>query len=278
MNKSSGVKKSGEFRYVESEGSGIPIVLLHGLMGALSNFSGIFEYFALKRKVVLPFLPIYDIPFRKVSVDALVDYLDRFLEYKGYSRVYLLGNSLGGHIAQLYTIRKPNNVHGLILTGSSGLFESAMGNTFPKRGNYEFIRKKAESVFYDPAVATKELVDDVYNTVNDLRKAMSVVAVAKSAVRHNLEHELHKIKVPTLIIWGKYDNVTPLWVGEKFHELIKGSRLLIIDECGHAPMMERPEIFNKELDLFIEDVEDDNFFSEDIIGGGVVKTILPDKS
>lgn len=278
MQNSNGVKKVGEFKYVESEGPGVPIVLLHGLMGALSNFTDIFKYFETKRKVVLPFLPIYDIPFRKVSVDALVDYLDRFLEYKGYDKVYLLGNSLGGHIAQLYTLKKPKKVRGLILTGSSGLFESAMGNTFPKRGNYEFIRKKAESVFYDPAVATKELVDDVYNTVNDLKKAMSVVAVAKSAVRHNLEHELHKILVPTLIIWGKYDNVTPLWVGEKFHELIHGSRLLIIDECGHAPMMERPERFNKELDLFIEDVEDDSFFKGAVAIGGANDTNHPDKS
>lgn len=259
---SSKLVKEGEFKYVESEGSGVPVILLHGLLGALSNFTDIFDYFEGKRKIVLPILPIYDIPFRKVSVDALVDYLDRFIAYKGYSRVYLLGNSLGGHIAQLYTLRHPDLISGLILTGSSGLFESAMGNTFPKRGNYEFIKKKAESVFYDPAVATKELVDDVYNTVNDLRKAMSVVAVAKSAVRHNLEHELHKILVPTLIIWGKYDNVTPLWVGEKFHELIKDSRLLIIDQCGHAPMMERPDEFNTALFDFIKDVEDNVFFEK----------------
>ena len=86
---------------MENDAEGKPLILLHGLMGALSNFTDIFHFYGNKRKAVLPLLPIYDIPFRKVSVDALVDYLDAFIEYKGYDSVHLLGNSLGGHIAQL---------------------------------------------------------------------------------------------------------------------------------------------------------------------------------
>ena len=174
----------------------------------------------------------------------------------------MLGNSLGGHIAQLYALKHPEKVYSMILTGSSGLFESAMGTTFPKRGNYEYMKQKAESVFYDPKVATKELVDQVYETVNDLKKAMCVVALAKSAVRHNLEDNLSDIKTPTLLVWGIQDGVTPLWVGEKFHELIPNSELVKVDKCGHAPMMERPELFNRALESFLERVESGTFSAD----------------
>lgn len=255
------VKKEGEFSYFESDDDGSPIILLHGLMGNLSNFEELIVYFKGKNKVVLPILPFFEIPLRKLSVSSLVDHIAKFVEYKNYDKVYVLGNSLGGHIAQLYTLRFADKVKGMILTGSSGLFESAMGNTFPKRGDYEYIKKKTQDVFYNPETATKELVDVVYDIVNDLRKALCIVALAKSAIRHNLEEELVKIDVNTLIIWGIQDHVTPLWVGEKFHELIPNSELVRIDKSGHAPMMERPLEFNIALESFIERVENGTFVS-----------------
>ena len=249
------IKEEEEFRYVETGGSGIPIVLLHGLMGALSNFEAIIDYFSKSHNVVIPLLPIFEMPLRKLSVTGLVDYVDRFIEWKGFGQVHVLGNSLGGHIAQLYTIKRPEKVKSMTLTGSSGLFESAMGNSFPKRGNYEYIKKKAESVFYNPAVATKELIDEVYDIVNNRNKAIRIVATAKSAVRHNLGDKLHEIDTPTLLIWGQQDEVTPAWVGEKFHELIPTSELHFVEKCGHAPMMERPDRFNAILEAFLKKIE-----------------------
>ncbi len=253
------IKVENNFKYIETGESGIPIILLHGLLGALSNFDGILNHFSKTHNVVVPILPLFEISLRSLSVMKLVEYVEEFIAKKGYSKVHLLGNSLGGHIAQLYTLKYPQHVKSMILTGSSGLFESAMGTTFPKRGNYEYMKLKAQSVFYDPAVATKELVDSVYETVNDLKRAMCVVALAKSAVRHNLEDRLDSIKVPTLLVWGIQDIVTPLWVGEKFYELIPNSELVKVDKCGHAPMMERPELFNIALGDFLKRVEDDSF-------------------
>lgn len=249
------IKTENGFKYVETGGDGIPLILLHGLMGALSNFEGIINYFRNTHNVVIPLLPIFDLPLRKLSVTGLVDYVDRFIDFKEYDKVHLLGNSLGGHIAQLYAMKRPDKVKSMTLTGSSGLFESAMGSSFPKRGNYEYIKSKAESVFYDPAVATKELVDEIFDIVNNRNKAIRIVATAKSAVRHNLEDKLHEIKIPTLLIWGQQDEVTPAWVGEKFHELIPESELHLVEKCGHAPMMERPEEFNKILSSFLMRIE-----------------------
>ena len=246
------IVEEGKFKYIESEGTGPVLKLLHGLLGALSNFKGIIEAFKDDYKVVVPILPIYEMPLFQVSVTGLVDYVAEFVKYKNYNAVNVLGNSLGGHIGLLYTLAHQDKVSSLILTGSSGLFESGMGNTFPKRGDYEFIKKKAEDTFYDPAIATKELIDELYNVVNDRNKAIRIVATAKSAIRHNLGDKLHLIKIPVLLIWGKEDSVTPPFVGEKFEELLPDAKLYLIDKCGHAPMMEKPDEFNEILKSFLE--------------------------
>ncbi len=246
--------KENNFSFIETmPGSNdSPLILLHGLMGALSNFENILDYFGSKINVVVPLLPIFEMPLKKVSVEGLVEYVHSFIVYKNYSKANLLGNSLGGHICQLITLEYPGLINTVTLTGSSGLFESAMGNTFPKRGDKDFIRRKTEMVFYDPKCASEELINEVYDTVNDLGKAIRIVKTAKSAVRHNLEDKLSKINHPVLLVWGKDDEVTPAWVGEKFHELLPNSELHLFDKCGHVPMMEHPEKFNLILESFLK--------------------------
>lgn len=248
------IKEEGKFKYIETGGSSEPLLLLHGLFGALSNFSGVINYFSGKYNVIVPILPIFDLPIRKVSLTGLVDHVSDFVKYKHFNDIHILGNSLGGHIALLYVLAFPENVKSVILTGSSGLFENSLGSTFPKRGDYDFIKSKAEGIFANPKVASKELVDEVYDIVNDRNKAIRVIATAKSAVRHNLGDKLHQIKTPTLLVWGDEDSVTPPFVGEKFHELIDSSQLEFVTNCGHAPMMERPAVFNRILEEFLEDL------------------------
>mgnify|MGYP006266271083 CR=1 FL=1 len=248
------IREEGKFKYIETKGEGANLLLLHGLFGALSNFQGIIDRFGASYNVIVPILPIFELPIRKVSVTGLVDYVVDFVNYKSYDQVNVLGNSLGGHISLLYALAQPEKISSIILTGSSGLFESAMGTSFPKRGDYEFIKTKTEATFYRPEVATKELVDEVFDIVNDRNKAIRVIATAKSAVRHNLGDKLHQIEAPTLLVWGKQDSITPAFVGEKFDELIENSRLVFIDECGHAPMMEHPEDFNRYLEEFLQEV------------------------
>jgi len=252
------LKEEEDFKYIETGNGEEVLMLLHGLFGALSNFEGIIKHFSKNYNVVVPMLPIFELPIRKVSVSGLVDHVARFVEYKGFDKVNVLGNSLGGHVTLLYGLAHPEKVQSLTLTGSSGLFENSLGSTFPKRGDYEFIKKKTQDTFYDPEIATKELIDEVFDTVNDRNKAIRVVATAKSAVRHNLGDKLHQIKSPTQLIWGREDNVTPLFVGEKFNELIAGSKLSVVDACGHAPMMEKPDVFNEILEEFLISVSSKN--------------------
>ncbi|MAU72422.1 MAG: alpha/beta hydrolase [Pseudozobellia sp.] len=244
--------KEGKYRYMEI-GEGTPIIILHGLMGGLSNFQGVTDFFPKKGyKVLVPELPIYDMPMLKTNVKQFAKFLEGFIEFKGLNDVILLGNSLGGHIGLLHTKMYPEMVKALVITGSSGLYESAMGDGYPRRGDYEFIKKKAEAVFYDPAVATKEIVDEVFATVNDRNKIIKTLAIAKSAIRHNMANDLPTMETPTCIIWGEDDNVTPPDVANLFHELLPDSDLFWIEKCGHAPMMEHPIEFNNILDSWLE--------------------------
>ncbi|WP_066221558.1 alpha/beta fold hydrolase [Formosa haliotis] len=245
------LKKEKNFIYMEV-GEGQPIIVLHGLMGGLSNFGAVAEYFSTKGyKVIIPELPLYSLNLLKTNVKSFAKYLNDFIEYKEFKDVILLGNSLGGHIGLLYTKLYPKKVKALIITGSSGLYESAMGSGYTKRSDYEVMKKKAQEVFYDPEVATKEIVDEVYETVNDRNKLIKTLAIAKSAIRHNMGKDLPKMRQPTCIIWGKNDIVTPPEVATEFHSLLPNSDLFWIDKCGHAAMMEHPKEFNEILDSWL---------------------------
>ncbi|MGY3054823.1 pimeloyl-ACP methyl ester carboxylesterase [Pedobacter sp. UYEF25] len=238
------------FKYVEV-GKGETLVLLHGLMGELSNWENVIDHFKDNYRVLVPILPIYELPVLTLGVKALSRYVHRFLKFKNLSQVVLIGNSLGGHVGLVFTTSHQEFVKALVLTGSSGLYENAFGGSFPRRESYDYIQTKVELTFYDPKIATKELVDEIFATVNDRSKVIRILTLAKSAIRHNMAKELSKITIPTSLIWGRNDTVTPPEVAEEFYALLPNSELNWVDKCGHVPMMEHPAIFNAYLDKFL---------------------------
>ncbi len=244
------IKQDGKFKYIE-EGQGETLMLLHGLFGALSNFRDLIEHFRVNYKVVVPILPLLDLDLLHTSVGGLQKFVNRFLEHRNYNQVHLMGNSLGGHVALVHILKNPERIKSLILTGSSGLFENGMGDTYPKRGDKEYIRNKTALTFYDPKLATEDLVNEVFEITNNRLKVIKIIALAKSAIRNNLGEELNQVKQPTCLIWGNNDTITPPFVGKEFHRLIPNSELHFIDKCGHAPMMEVPEEFNRILEGFL---------------------------
>jgi len=248
------VKEDGKFKFIE-EGEGEVLMLLHGLFGAMSNFEPLIEHFKHTHKVVVPMLPLLELDLLHTSVGGLKKFVSKFVDHRGYDNIHLMGNSLGGHVALVYALNKPEKIRSLILTGSSGLFENGMGDSYPKRGDKEYIRNKTSLTFYDPALATDELVDEVFEITNNRLKVIKIIALAKSAIRNNLGEELNQIKIPTCLIWGNNDTITPPFVGEEFHKLMPNSELHFIDKCGHAPMMEVPETFNQILEVFLKKME-----------------------
>jgi pimeloyl-ACP methyl ester carboxylesterase len=245
------LKEENGFSYID-EGEGEVLLLLHGLMGALSNWDKVIEEFRSEYRVIIPILPIYDLPLITTGVKSLAKFVHKFVTYKGLTDVTLLGNSLGGHVALIYVLSHPAVVRSMVLTGSSGLYENAFGGSFPRRGSRDFIKEKVEYTFYDPKIATDELVDDVFRIINDRHSVIRILAMAKSAIRHNMKKDLHKIEVPVSLIWGRDDKITPPEVAVEFKEELPDAELHWIDKCGHAPMMEQPEEFNKILKRFLE--------------------------
>jgi 2-hydroxy-6-oxonona-2,4-dienedioate hydrolase len=244
------IKYQDKFKFIE-EGEGEPLLLLHGLFGALSNFEDLIEFFRHTYKVVVPILPLLELDIFHTTVGGLEKHVQKFIEVRNYNNIHLLGNSLGGHVALTHILKHPEKIKSLILTGSSGLFENGMGDSYPKRGDYEYIKKKTQLTFYDPAMSTKELVDEVFEITNNRLKVIKIIALAKSAIRSNLGEELNRIKQPTLLIWGNNDTITPPFVGKEFNRLIPNSELFFIDKCGHAPMMEVSNEFNEILNNFL---------------------------
>jgi 2-hydroxy-6-oxonona-2,4-dienedioate hydrolase len=244
------IKQDGKFKYIE-EGEGEPLMLLHGLFGALSNFNDLIAHFSTTNKVVVPLLPLLELDLLHTSVGGLQKFVQRFIEHRNYNQIHLLGNSLGGHVALVYVLKHPERIKSLILTGSSGLFENGMGDSYPKRGDKDYIRKKTQLTFYNPDLATEELVNEVFEITNNRLKVIKIIALAKSAIRNNLGEELSQIKQPTCLIWGNNDTITPPFVGKEFNRLIPNSELYFVDKCGHAPMMEVPDEFNSLLDSFL---------------------------
>jgi pimeloyl-ACP methyl ester carboxylesterase len=244
------IQKQDKFKFIEI-GEGEPLLLLHGLFGALSNFKDLIDHFSKNYKVVVPMLPLFELDIFHTTVGGLQKYVHKFIEARGYNNIHLLGNSLGGHVALVHILKNPAKIKTLTLTGSSGLFENGMGDSYPKRGDKEYIRKKTALTFYDPAVATEELVNEVFDITNNRIKVIKIIALAKSAIRNNLGEELNQIKQPTCLIWGNNDTVTPPFVAKEFNKLIPNSELHFIDRCGHAPMMEVPAEFNNILEEFL---------------------------
>ncbi len=241
-----------DYKPFVDQGEGEPIILLHGLFGNLSNWDHVTKEFSSTNRVIIPRLPFYSNPITSHRLDDLVTYVENFIDEHHLEKVILMGNSLGGHVALLYAWRQPRKVKKLVLAGSSGLYENSFHGTFPRVKDYEYVKEKVQSTFYKPEVATKELVDEVYATIQSRRNTLSLIGLARAAQRHNLADILEQVIAPTLLIWGLQDTITPPEVALEFYEKLPNSTISFLEHCGHVPMMEQPQLFNEHVRKFLE--------------------------
>lgn len=227
------------------------MILLHGLFGGLSNWAGVIKCFESRYDIYVPELPLYE-KHAGDMVRYLVDFLAAMINGAKLTNVILVGNSLGGHIAIRYSHRYPDKVAKLVLTGSSGLYENTQVGSYLKRGNYGYIRERVAATFYDPAIATDDLVAEVLEVTTNAYKCLSIIKCAKSTQRDQVLSLLPEISTPVLLIWGKDDHITPPAVARQFWESLPNAALVMLPQCGHAPMMEKPAAFNAALQEFLK--------------------------
>ncbi|MEM1126462.1 MAG: alpha/beta hydrolase [Bacteroidota bacterium] len=248
-------KVQGGHVYVD-EGAGDAVVLLHGMLGGVENWDpAVAGLVKAGYRAVVPTLPVYDLPTSESNVSGLVTYLGRFLDDLELHDFVLGGNSLGGHVALLHAMEAPGRARALVLSGASGIYEVAMGTETMRRRDREFVRERAAWTFYDPRHATDELVDEMLALIEDRSKALRLIRMARSTQQETLTDRLGEIQVPTLLVWGTDDRITPIDVAHTFQEGLQQAQLVVLDQCGHAPMIEHPERFNEVMLSFLKDVE-----------------------
>ncbi|MDR2402264.1 MAG: alpha/beta hydrolase [Cytophagales bacterium] len=237
------LKRQGEYNFFETEGRRGGIILLHGLLGKLSNWEHVVEKFGDEYKIFVPLLPLDTIDLKKANVECLAEFVKNFVAVVVQdSNVYaLIGNSLGGHLALLCVIKNLFTVEKLVLTGSSGLYEKKVSVPVFRRHDKEFIRNVAKQTFFDENFLTDEYLDEIFASIQDNSKVLRLLHISRSSQKNRLDSQLSQIKIPTLLIWGQEDSITLPESAHQFNNLIPNSQLYFIERCGHAPMWEQPE-------------------------------------
>lgn len=252
------VASADGFRYIYIKGKGYsepPLVMLHGMFGGLSNFDNFIRLMGDSRDIIVPEMPLYEVDNKDNTIPELTSwFIEKVICGLNLRNVILLGNSLGGHIALDCTVRKPELVSGLILTGSSGLFENGFGYSRPRRFDRNYIRERASMTFYNYRVE-ESMIDEIQAILRNRKKLSKLVKIARSAREYNMRSRLKDISQPCLLVWGKNDLITPPAVAVSLMKGLPNARLKWIEKCGHAPMMEKPMEFVRGVADFLEELE-----------------------
>ncbi len=237
-------------------GSGLPVVFLHGLVGLNEHWDGVLETIKHRYCCTTLELPLLDLKGQDCSIQGVSDLTRQFLEQHIREPAILVGNSFGGHVALRIALRHAQFVKGLVLAGSSGLFERTFVKGAPVRPSRAWLIEKIGELFYDRSFMNESDVDRAHAALSDKHGARAMVRLSRSARRNHLGDQIGHIQAPTLLIWGRNDVVTPPSAAEGFLDLIPNAELFWIDRCGHAPMIEAPAEFGRAMLDFADRFED----------------------
>lgn len=231
------------------------ILFLHGLFGTPEHWRAVMESLAGQYRVIAPQLPIDPKPGRRKkgmkTVGDLSAVVAQMVEKLQLDSLVICGNSLGGLVAIDLCVQQPGFANGLVLAGSAGLFERSPIRGLRSRPTKEFVRSTVFGILHDQSFVTDELVDHWHRAVSDRDYVRFLLRVSRATRDRCVEDELCKLNLPTMIIWGSEDEITPPSTGREFQRLIAGSQLEFIDNCGHAPNWEQPEEFAQRLNTFL---------------------------
>jgi len=247
--------------YIDT-GEGHPVILLHGLFGNLAMWRPTILALQRNYRIVVPRLPLFDIPIHRANVDNLVEILHDFLDWHQLTDVTLVGTDIGGQIALCYAFKHPERVRKIVLSGSSGLFENfpPAENDFSK--DLDSVHDQVLDAFYKKDLVTPNLVDRVHKTINTSSKELHITILAQSSNKTDISRFLSRLNVQVLLVWGRQDKITPPEVALQFHDLLKFGSVKFINECGHLPMIEKPELYVGYIQSFLSEERIDDLLTK----------------
>jgi pimeloyl-ACP methyl ester carboxylesterase len=231
------------------------VLFLHGLFGTPDHWIEVMRHLSDRYRVIAPQLPIDPQPHRRRDgikvIRDLSDMVTELVQSIDAKSLVVCGNSLGGLVAIDLCARDPNFARGLVLAGSAGLFERSPIRGLRSRPTREFVRSTIGTIVNNQRLVTDELVDHWFTSIKDRDYVRFILRVSRATRDRTVENELGQLKIPTMIIWGRDDEITPPSTGEDFKQRIEGSQLRFIENCGHAPNWEQPEAFARLLRDFL---------------------------
>lgn len=241
------------FEYIE-KGQGKKVLLLHGLFGSPQNWTETIDALSSDYHVVAIRLPVHrDSCNGLYTIPQLTEYVREFMDSKNIESAALCGNSLGGQIALDFCLRYPVRTERLVLTGSAGLYERSLTSGSLPKVCKEFIRDQGKKIFYNhERFMTDAMVEEIFQSLGDRKYVRFLLRIAKSTRDYYMKEALGHVRVPTLLVWGAQDEVTPPHVAHEFESLIEDSKLVFFEQCGHAPPIEQPERFAQTLREFMD--------------------------
>lgn len=220
-----------------------PVVFLHGLVGLNEHWEDLIAYIRHRCECLAFELPLLEFPMNECSIEHVTVVTERFLRERFPGGCIVVGNSFGGHVALRLAIQQPQLIKGLVLAGSSGLIEKSIVSTIEIRPTKKWLRSKIEELYFDPSCVREQDLDRAFASLSKRGGARAMIKLSRSARKDVLRKQIHAIRCPTLVVWGKQDVVTPPEAGESFAKLIPGARIIWIDQCGHVPMAEGTQPF-----------------------------------
>ena len=237
----------------DADGNGPPIVLLHGLLGTNEHWSQTARELAQTHRVVSLEVPVLDLEGRDCSVAGLQTIIEDLIREADIDHAIIAGNSLGGHVAAKLAIERPEWIVGLILMGASGLQERATGSEVVTTPSRDWLADRFGVMFHDRhRHMTDADLDRAFGLLSDRRKVRAFVRLCRSSRMDGLAEKLACLTMPTLLIWGRNDVVTPPEAAAGFARAIPHARIRWIDRCGHAPMIEHPVELAEAIGSFAE--------------------------
>jgi 2-hydroxy-6-oxonona-2,4-dienedioate hydrolase len=247
-------------RYLDRNKRGTPLLLLHGLGGSIESWTNNISFLSTKLRVIaldLPGFGMSDKPKIDYSINFYVRFLEKFIKRIKLSHFFIIGSSLGGHIAVEFTLRNRKIVDKLILISPAGSLPKTFKGTKELKKYIRIVNAKSSKdvseilTSIDNSMVSRSYADGIYKRLSlPGAKEAFISALKGSAMAPRYNNKLEKIDTDMLLIWGKEDRMIPLRFIRPFLEYGK-SRIIIVEKCGHRPHVENPKLFNKVVKDFL---------------------------